>query len=76
MGPDENADCDGFICPLKKGDFVLLCSDGLVDTVTDQEMLYEVIHGGELDTCLDRLMEIAKSRGAADNVTVVLMQNN
>ena len=44
--------------------------------MTDQEMLYEVIHGGELDTCLDRLMEIAKSRGAADNVTVVLMQNN
>ena len=76
LGPDENADCDGFICPLEKGDFVLLCSDGLVDTVTDQEMLYEVIHGGELDTCLDRLMEIAKSRGAADNVTVVLMQNN
>ena len=76
LGPDENADCDGFICPLEKGDFVLLCSDGLVDTVTDQEMLYEVIHGGELDTCLDRLLEIAKSRGAADNVTVVLMQNN
>ena len=30
LGPDENADCDGFICPLEKGDFVLLCSDGLV----------------------------------------------
>lgn len=76
LGPGEDAQCDGFICPLEEGDFVLLCSDGLVDTVTDQEILYEVIHGGPLETCLERLVEISKSRGAADNVTIVLMQND
>jgi protein phosphatase len=46
-----------------------------VNTVTDQEMLLEVLHGGEPDTCLDRLLTIAKNQGASDNVTVVLMQN-
>ena len=76
LGPDANPVCDGFICPLEKGDYVLLCSDGLVDTVTDQEMLFEVIHHDDVDTCLDRLLEISKSRGAADNVTAVLMENS
>lgn len=76
LGPDLTTICDGFICPLKKDDFVLLCSDGLVDTVTDQEMLFEVIHSGDVDTCLNRLLEISKSHGAPDNVTIVLMQNS
>ena len=43
--------------------------------VTDQEMLFEVLHGDSPDTCLDRLLAISKSRGAPDNVTAVLMKN-
>lgn len=74
LGPDMSALSDGYIHPMASGDFLLLCSDGLVDTVTDQEMLFEVIHGGELSTCMDRLLAIAKAHGAPDNVTVVLMQ--
>ena len=34
--------CDGYICPMQAGEYLLLCSDGLVNTVTDQEMLFEV----------------------------------
>ena len=74
LGPDISADCDGFLCPMKPGDYVLLCSDGLVNTVTDQEMLFEVIHGDGPDTCLDRLLAIARRQGAPDNVTAVLMR--
>ena len=37
---------------MEKGDFIPLCTDGLVNTVTDQEMLFEIVHGGDLDTCL------------------------
>ena len=73
LGPDISADCDGYICPMAPGDYLLLCTDGLVDTVTDQEMLFEVIHGEGPDSCLDRLLAISKSRGASDNVTAVLM---
>ena len=74
LGPDINPICDRYICPMEQGDYLLLCTDGLVDTVTDQEMLFEVIHGDNPDTCLDRLLDISKSRGAADNVTAVLLQ--
>lgn len=37
LGPDMSALSDGYICPMAAGDFLLLCSDGLVETVTDQE---------------------------------------
>ena len=65
------ADC--FRQPMAPGDFLLLCSDGLSNIVTDQEMLYEVIHGGEPDSCCQRLLDIALQRGASDNVTAVLI---
>ena len=74
LGPDADAKSDGYICPVKAGEYLLLCTDGLVSTVTDQEMLFEVIHGSGPESCLERLMEIAKSQGAPDNVTAVLMQ--
>ena len=74
LGRDTNAACDGYIRPMEKGDYILLCTDGLVNTVTDQEMLFEIIHGDNQETCLKRLLEIAKNQGAPDNVTAVLMQ--
>ena len=66
------ADC--FRQTMAPGDCLLLCSDGLSNVVTEQEMLYEVIHGGEAGTCCQRLLDIALHRGASDNVTAVLIQ--
>ena len=60
--------------PLAAGDYLLLCSDGLSNVVSEQELLYEVVHGGEACTCCRRLLEIALHRGAPDNVTAVLIQ--
>ena len=66
------ADC--FRQPLVPGHYLLLCSDGLSNVVNEQEMRYEVIHGGGEEECCHRLLEIALSRGAPDNVTVVLVK--
>ena len=74
LGPDAIAQGDGYVCPLAAGDFLLLCTDGLVNTGTDQEMLREVLDGGEAAACLGRLLAISKQHGAPDNVTAVLMQ--
>lgn len=74
LGPDIDAECDGYIRPLAAGDFLLLCSDGLVNTVTDPEILTEVLRGEGLERSLERLMQIAKDHGAPDNVTAVLVQ--
>ena len=56
-----------------KGDFFLLCSDGLSNMMDDQEILFEVVHGVNKAHCCQRLLNIAKNRGAPDNVTSVLV---
>ena len=75
LGPDASVQPDNFYLEWQQGDFLLLCSDGLVNTVSDQEILFEVIHNGEPDTCLARLMALSRQRGAPDNVTAVLLMN-
>ena len=74
LGAEEHIRADLYERQLKSGDLLLLCSDGLTNIVTDQEILYEVLHGGETGECCQRLLEIALSRGAPDNVTAVLFQ--
>lgn len=75
LGPEKSVKADQFRLTWAKDEFILLCSDGLVNTVTDQELLFEIIHGGAPDDCLDRLLALAKRRGAPDNVTAVLLYN-
>ena len=74
LGCEPQLRADLFHVELAEGDRLLLCSDGLSNLVAEQEMLYEVIHGGQDDTCCQRLLEIALHRGAPDNVTVVLVR--
>ena len=74
LGSEEHIRADLYEKELQPGDFLLLCSDGLSNIVTDQELLYEVIHGGEPSDCCRRLVDITLSRGAPDNVTAVLLQ--
>jgi len=73
VGTDVTVSGDIFFPEIKKGDFILLCSDGLSNLVSEQEMLYEVIYGGEHEDCCSRLIDIANNRGGFDNITVVLL---
>lgn len=75
LGPDPEPKADMFEVEWSRGDYLLLCTDGLVNTVSDQEILFEVIHSGDVDGCLLRLLDIAKANGAPDNVTAVLVEN-
>ncbi len=74
LGAMETAKADLFEEPCVPGSFLLLCSDGLSNVVTDQEILYEIIHGGEPADCCRRLLDTALQRGAPDNVTAILLQ--
>lgn len=62
---------DFFQLTLEDGDVLLLCSDGLSNTLDAREILFE-IQFGKLDTAAKRCLNIALERGAPDNVTVVI----
>ena len=72
VGTEPEVEGDVFICKLRKEECILLCSDGLSNEMADQEMLFEVVHGMSKSDCCQRLLHIAKKRGAPDNVTVAL----
>ena len=74
IGTEPSVNCDIFHTELKRGDHLLLCSDGLSNLVDDQEILFEIVHGANKQQCCQRLLDIAKNRGAPDNVTSILVQ--
>lgn len=74
LGAERVARADLYEIPRREGDVLLLCSDGLSNMMTDQELLFELLHGGEMDTSCQRLLQLALSRGAPDNVTAVVIQ--
>ena len=74
IGTEAMVQSDIFHLELNRGDFMLLCSDGLSNMVDEQEILFEIVHGISRARCCQRLLDIAKYRGAPDNVTSVLVQ--
>lgn len=74
IGTEPVVESDLFHYTLSRGDCLLLCSDGLSNMMDDQEILFEVVHGVNKQHCCERLLDIAKTRGAPDNVTSILIQ--
>ena len=74
LGTEESTRCDAFEVPLSRGDKLLLCTDGLVVTATDEEICRAVCTGKSAEESLSGLIALAKAQGAPDNVTVVLAQ--
>ena len=74
IGTESVVECDIFHRRLENGECLLLCTDGLSNLVDEQEMLFEVVHGINKQSSCQRLLDIAKNRGAPDNVTCVLIQ--
>ncbi len=73
IGTEPTVESDLFRIDLRKGDGILLCSDGLSNMMDDQEILFEVVHGVNKQYCCQRLLNIARRRGAPDNVTSIMV---
>ncbi len=74
IGTSFNIEGDVFSVDLQDGEYILLCSDGLTNTVSEQEIMNEVLSGGTLEEACNSLLSISLMRGAPDNVTIVLFQ--
>jgi serine/threonine protein phosphatase PrpC len=59
----------------KVGDIYLLCSDGLCDMVSDEDigMALQTL-GGNLTLCAQHLVQTANDNGGRDNVSVILVR--
>ena len=57
---------------LKRGDMLLLCSDGLSGKLRSEDILNIVGSNPDLGTACDELVAEANARGGEDNITVIL----
>jgi hypothetical protein len=57
---------------LRRGDILLLCSDGLSGKVQADEMRDIVQQTGDLEIACKKLTDLANERGGEDNITVVV----
>ena len=73
IGKEAQVKCDVFHRNVERGSCFMLCTYGLSNMMDDQEILFEVAHGQDKEQCCARLLDIAKKRGAPDNVTSVLV---
>ena len=74
IGTETVVECDIYHRNMEAGECLLLCTDGLSNMVDEQEMLFEIVYGDDKKSGCERLLEIAKNRGAPDNVTCLLVQ--
>jgi protein phosphatase len=55
-------------------DVLLLCSDGLHNSVTPSELAAATSHGGDLQLAAKRLVDIANQRDGSDNISLQLIR--
>ena len=65
---------DMFRISMDSCDHILLCSDGLSDMVTENEIIHELQRGAGVRECCENLVATVLARGAPDNVTAVIFR--
>lgn len=76
VGTQKYVAADVFVCDMKPGTYIVLCSDGLSNLVEPSEIAESVLTIGKTgsieDACCS-LIERANNRGGFDNITAVIL---
>ncbi len=71
--PGMRVDTGKYNSPLKENNRLMICSDGLYDYLSDDEIA-EIMNIDVLDNVADYFIAEAKKRGGKDNITVALAE--
>lgn len=75
VGFEEDVAVDTMVVPAKEGDMYVLCSDGLANLATQDE-IRDLAYDNFLRDVPRRLIELANDRGGDDNITVIVAYVN
>jgi serine/threonine protein phosphatase PrpC len=73
LGIEPGVVVDTWTLAAVKGDRYILCSDGLVDEATDEEIAAVVAAESDPQRAAERLVAVANDHGGRDNVTVIVV---
>jgi len=75
LGVEPTVEVEVHEVPVLKGDFYVLCSDGLSDMVEDEDIhLTMSTFSASLETVAKQLIQLSNDNGGRDNVSIVLAQ--
>ena len=74
LGMDSPADIDSRSMDARNGDVYLLCSDGLTNSLSDEQIADILRSKTDVDACAEELIASANDAGGRDNISVVLVQ--
>jgi protein phosphatase len=75
LGAREEVDFDVVTTALTPGDVLLLCSDGLTNMLSDDDILRGVLaYPGDLGAACRHLVDAANEEGGRDNISVLLVR--
>src|SRR5690606_29380742 len=74
LGIEPTVRVDSWSMPVIRGDRFVLCSDGLVDEVSDDDIVDILLaHADDPDAAAQALVDAANDAGGRDNITVVVV---
>lgn len=74
IGVGEKVQIDFFEDDLKKGDKILICSDGLTNMVADSDIRDIAVDDGTVEERAKELIKAANEHGGKDNIAVILIE--
>lgn len=74
LGTSRDEMADVFYAAVRSGDYLILCSDGLSNLLSGDELLRIITDGEGVEQMCAALIDEALERGAPDNVTVVVIE--
>lgn len=74
VGTVRDVEADFFSVVLREEDTLILCSDGLSNEVSEEELLAAEMECASAEDVAERLLALALTRGAPDNVTVAVFR--
>jgi len=74
LGREPDVDVDVNEVPMRSGDYLVLCSDGLTRTVSERTVARAIAQLRHPQRICNYLVEAANSNGGADNITVVVVE--
>jgi protein phosphatase len=75
LGQSDNLDVDAITRQISPGGYLLICSDGLWNLVSNEEIQQIVLeHQDNTQLSCQKLVALANERGGSDNITVILVR--
>ncbi|MBQ4282655.1 MAG: Stp1/IreP family PP2C-type Ser/Thr phosphatase [Lachnospira sp.] len=74
IGGCESVEAEMFSVELRKGEKIVMCSDGLSNMVEDADIMKVVNETDDLSQVCEILIEMANSNGGKDNISVIIIE--